>query len=70
MLSFFPRDVLDGIWNLIGSVSEGFATYCSVSANSKVGVGSVYIPKCLYYVWVKSHGSPEKKYVPISSGPN
>ena len=24
---FFPRDVLDGIWNLIGSVSEGFPTY-------------------------------------------
>ena len=28
MLSFFPRDdVLDGIWDLIGSVSEGFSTY-------------------------------------------
>ena len=27
MLSFFPRDVLDGIWDLIGSVSEGFPTY-------------------------------------------
>ena len=26
MLSFFPRDVLDGIWDLIGSVSEGFST--------------------------------------------
>ena len=24
MLSFFPRDVLDEIWNLIASVSEGF----------------------------------------------
>ena len=24
MLSFFPRDVLDEIWDLIGSVSEGF----------------------------------------------
>ena len=23
-LSFFPRDVLDEIWDLIGSVSEGF----------------------------------------------
>ena len=28
MLSFFPRDVLDEIWDLIGSVSEGFLTYC------------------------------------------
>ena len=28
-LSFFPRDVLDVIWNLIESVSEGFLTYSS-----------------------------------------
>ena len=27
MLSFFSRDVLDDIWDLIGSVSEGFPTY-------------------------------------------
>ena len=27
VLSFFPRDVLDGILNLIGSVSEGFPSY-------------------------------------------
>ena len=27
VLSFFPRDVLDGIWDLIGSVSGGFPTY-------------------------------------------
>ena len=27
VLSFFPRDVLDGVWDLIGSVSEGFPTY-------------------------------------------
>ena len=30
MLSFFPLDVLDGIWDLIGSVSEGFLTYFSM----------------------------------------
>ena len=29
MLSFFPRDVLDEIWDLNGSVSEGFPTYFS-----------------------------------------
>ena len=28
MLSFFPRDVLDEIWGLIESVSEGFPTCC------------------------------------------
>ena len=27
VLSFFPLDVLDGIWDLIVSVSEGFLTY-------------------------------------------
>ena len=27
MLSFFPRDVLDEIWDLIESVFEGFPTY-------------------------------------------
>ena len=30
MLSFFPRDVLDEIWALIESVSEGFPTYSSI----------------------------------------
>ena len=38
VLSFFPLDVLDGIWDLIESVSEGFFTYsyhsrtCSTAA--------------------------------------
>ena len=27
VLSFFPLDVLDGIWDLIEPVSEGFLTY-------------------------------------------
>ena len=31
MLSFFLRDVLDEIWDLIGSVSEGFSTYFSLA---------------------------------------
>ena len=30
VLSFFPLDVLDEIWDLIGSVSEGFLTYSSI----------------------------------------
>ena len=29
VLSFFPPDVLDEIWDLIESVSEGFLTYSS-----------------------------------------
>ena len=31
VLSFFPRDVLDEIWDLIWSVSEGFRTYFFIS---------------------------------------
>ena len=31
MLSFFPLDVLDEIWDLIESVSEGFLTYTSIA---------------------------------------
>ena len=34
VLSFFPRDVLDDILNLIGSVSEGFPTYSCINQNS------------------------------------
>ena len=30
MLSFFPRDVLDEIWDLIESVSESFRTYSNM----------------------------------------
>ena len=32
MLSFFPRDVLDGILELIESISEGFPTYSFIQA--------------------------------------
>ena len=31
VLSFFPLDVLDGIWDLIESVSEGFLTFSFTS---------------------------------------
>ena len=31
MLSLFPPDVLDEIWDLIESVSEGFLTYSYIS---------------------------------------
>ena len=36
VLSFFPRDVLDEILNLIGSVSEGFPSYSYVLCNTLV----------------------------------
>ena len=31
VLSFFPLDVLDEIWDLIESVSQGFLTYSCIS---------------------------------------
>ena len=31
VLSFFPLDVLDGIWDLIESVSEEFLTYSFIT---------------------------------------
>ena len=36
MLSFFPRDVLDEIGDLIESVSDGFPTYSFMKANTIV----------------------------------
>ena len=35
VLSFFPRDVLDEILNLIESVSEDFPSYFCVTLNKK-----------------------------------
>ena len=35
VLSFFPRDVLDEILNLIGSVSEGFPSYSLIKQHIK-----------------------------------
>ena len=32
VLSFFPLDVLDEIWDLIESVVEGFLTYSSIKS--------------------------------------
>ena len=36
-LSFFPLDVLDGIWDLIESVSEGFLTYFCTYQSQPLG---------------------------------
>ena len=35
MLSFFPIDVLDEIWDVIKSVSEGFLTYFETISYAK-----------------------------------
>ena len=36
MASFFPRDVLDEIWDLIESVSEGVPTLSSMRAEQPI----------------------------------
>ena len=36
VLSFFPLDVLDEIWDLIESVSEGFLTYSYIQSGVQV----------------------------------
>ena len=36
VLTFFPLDVLDEIWDLIESVSEGFLTYSCVYVSIRV----------------------------------
>ena len=41
--SFFPRDVLDEICNLIESVSEGFPTYFSPHIKSDLYFRNVYL---------------------------
>ena len=37
VLSCFPLDVLDEIWDLIESVSEGYLTYSLIAETSKYG---------------------------------
>ena len=44
VLSFFPRDVLDEILNLIGSVSEGFPSYSKYDALCLHGLGIISVP--------------------------
>ena len=43
VLSFFPLDVLDGIWDLIESVSEGFLTYSFMDVLHKAHGTDPYI---------------------------
>ena len=46
VLSFFPLDVLDEIWDLIESVSEGFLTYLY-----KIHLNACFISFILYELY-------------------
>ena len=61
VLSFFPRDVLDEILNLIGSVSEGFPSYSHMPYNNALQTAQMTI---LQHI-VVTHRKKE-----ASSGPN
>ena len=50
VLSFFPLDVLDEIWDLIESVSEGFLTY---SCKATKTCGKNYSSSRLLYSFLK-----------------
>ena len=41
VLSFFPRDVLDEILNLIESVSEDFPSYCCSDVDHFLGADCI-----------------------------
>ena len=46
VLSFFPLDVLDGIWDLIESVSEGFLPTLPLPYVGRVRVSGLF---CRFY---------------------
>ena len=62
MLSFFLREVCDEIWDLIGSVSEGFPTYfCNLVINYRPFQDgtSVVVPQCYVCIWSSAIWSAE-----------
>ena len=48
MLSLFPLDVLDGIWDLIESASEEFLTYSWFFGDFRYGVPLFIVILVLY----------------------
>ena len=50
VLSFFPLDVLDGIWDLIESVSEGFLTYSLIFIDYIVSEKMI-LERSFLYIW-------------------
>ena len=52
LLSFIPRDVSDAIWDIAGSVSEGFPTYFPIFY--------IYLNVTFYFKgWKKSMEAPD-----------
>ena len=57
VLSFFPLDVLDELWDLIESVSEGFLTYSSIvykTSNMRYMIFYLYkISYIIYMIYIR-----------------
>ena len=54
MLSFFPLGVLDEIWDLIESVSEGFLTYfCILTPENGLFAKTLKLRKIIAYIFVR-----------------
>ena len=50
VLSFFPLDVLDDIWDLIESISEGFLTYSTTAIKILQSLG-IDLQEILRILW-------------------
>ena len=57
MLSCFPRDVLDEIWDLIESVSEAFPTYSCISRGIRTDLNTEHA-----HLKVKQKALSEKSF--------
>ena len=62
VLSFFPRDVLDEILNLIESVSEDFPSYSSRLISIRLGAAPFNITIIQVYASTSSHDDNEVDY--------
>ena len=75
MLSFFPLDALDEIWDVIESVSEGFLTYSSIleglgcpgkqagSHRCRIGSQAAWVHLHVFYHFFQGISDPLKKMV-------
>ena len=59
VLSFFPRDVLDEILNLIESVSEDFPSYSYLSS----GIHAPELKTALLGPWILFYGNQEGTFM-------
>ena len=57
VLSFFPLDVLDEIWDLIESISEGFFTYSLLRSSGNLMLAP---EETQFLLWLSQCSSPDQ----------